>query len=630
MARATFYGFSIATSGLSIAQRNIDSTAHNITNADTKGYTRQRMVQAAIPAPNYISKVRGHNMSNNPSGGGVRGISIEQIRSIFLDRQFRVRNSTANYWDTKGTALYYLEDIFNATDETSLNTIMGDFFNAMAELHKNVTNKAVRTSVFEVTQKMTEMINRYYSRMEELMYEQDQCITESVPRINAIFDNIASLNQAIVKYELSGSNANDLRDMRNNLLDELSGYMDIHYDELGFKPPKYSIDGRELTYVQVSTKSPDDAFGRQVMVDKYDSFHIEAVKDHDLSYWGSDGLGAGANAVVRAKIDNEVAARMAADPTLVYADVLDETIDRYAVHTLRFVASGEHVGADAGQAVDIQSGALKGYLDIRDGSRKVDQGIPYFVEQLDRLVRGIVLETNKILREGYTVPYDEYDSVTGQIVSYASRQGVDFFDWDLAIPFTAPDPNDAAYAPNGADHPDYIADLAQYQADVLDFLLNFDPHDPANFNSNKGLTAATLNLSEAIKQSVYNIPASESAVFKDDPDHINTGENKIMLAFLELKGKTNLLDIGGFTEFYNSFLSEMGTEVGHSLHMKEEQFVLLDSVENMRLSYSGVSIDEEMTHLIRFQHAYNAAARMITTMDDALDVLINRTGRVGL
>jgi flagellar hook-associated protein 1 FlgK len=544
MSRATFFGFNIANSGLFVAQRNIDITSHNIANANTPGFTRQRMITANIPPPHYASKIRGN--TTTLVGGGVKGLSIEQIRSVFLDRQYRARNTEAEYWNARGTALYYLEDIFNNTADTGLNKVISDFFDSISTLHAaNVDNAAMRNIMVENARTMTTMINGYYERMEDLMYEQDHNIRNSIVRVNAVMENIASLNRSIFIFEQGGSNANDLRDQRNLLLDELAGYMDISYEEVS--TGKRCILGRELTTMSVWLGPRGN---NQWLVDGYDSRVIAAVQDHN-------------NTVTQ--------------------DIMPPVDPTRLLHTLRFAdtldADGRPIANTA--PIDIRSGALKGYMDIRDGNSRENQGIPYFVNQLNILVKGIVESVNTVLLEGYTVPYTDANGIF-----HPSRKASD-------------------------DPPIFF----------------FDP---------TGNNAATFRLSEAVggtNGSGFNIAASSIRITKGDPsilDDAQTGNNLILLELLTLRNRTDLPGIGGYTDFFNRFLSEMATEVGRSLRKGEEQMFLLDSIENQRLSYSGVSLDEEMVNLVRFQHAYNAAARMITAMDEALDVLINRTGRVGL
>jgi flagellar hook-associated protein 1 FlgK len=143
---------------------------------------------------------------------------------------------------------------------------------------------------------------------------------------------------------------------------------------------------------------------------------------------------------------------------------------------------------------------------------------------------------------------------------------------------------------------------------------------------------------QALQDNPYLIAASSEAVYVGGVGeaHAETGNNENALnLILRVKESINIVDsegvaMGSFEGFYRSFLSSMATTVAHANEMTESYYVNVDSLESQRVSVSGVSIDEEMTNMIRFQHAYSASARTITAMDEALDILINRTGRVGL
>ena len=167
--RSTFYGLDIVNKGLFVAQRQIDVTGHNISNANTVGYSRQRFVTSAVPPPG--SRQQFAPVTKGQVGAGVETMSLDQIRDRFLDRQLRHEQTKANYWQTKSNALYYIEDVFNGEHDTSLVGIMGSFFNAVQELTKNPTDEAIRTNMIQEARKSTN------TQSEELLfYTPVECI----------------------------------------------------------------------------------------------------------------------------------------------------------------------------------------------------------------------------------------------------------------------------------------------------------------------------------------------------------------------------------------------------------------------------------------------------------------------
>jgi flagellar hook-associated protein 1 FlgK len=388
---------------------------------------------------------------------------------------------------------------------------------------------AMRTNVVANAQKMVDSFHMYYDQLSDLMAQQDYNLVTQTGHVNEILTKMIDLNRNIQRFELSGSVANDLRDERNLLLDELSTFMDITYTEISYEPPVYNIYGIELAKLQVyvgdDVNNPD-----MLLVSHLDAFPLEIEEVTGLNPIADDS-----------------------DPPLITHQVS--------------LASGTLFGREEIQGLN--TGILLSHIDLRDGMTADNQGIPYLIDQLNTFIRQFVGVINETHQNGYSYPYTD---LTG---SYGSSSGLDFFNAD-------------------------------------------------------GLTANTIALDELILASGYNIAASSIDVTVDSDGHMETGNNENALDLIRLRERTDLDEIGSFEGFYKNFLGNLASEVSLTNHMRDAQDVLVTSIHNQRLSVSAVSEDEEMTDLIRFQHAYNASARAITTMDEALDKLINGTGRVGL
>ncbi len=528
--RSTFAGLNIASKGLFISQRQIDVTSHNVANANTVGYSRQRYITSACDPKGaynqFSTTVRGK------VGDGVETLSLDQIRDRFLDQQYRTEYSKSSYWETRSSALYYVEDVFNATDETSLNGVMNSFFNSLQELSKNTTDEAIRTNVMSEAKKLAETFHMYHDQLTSLMAQQDTNLVAQVKGTNDLIGELASLNQKIFRFELGGSVANDLRDERNLVLDKLSSMMDITYTEESFDPPLYNLYGVEVTKMNVYA-----------------------------------GLGAGDDYLDNLLCSHDEAFYLTFEPETGMNEIADNNDPAIETHNV-YLASG--AALFSGDIEGLNHGMLKSYVDMRDGSEMDSQGIPYFLNQLNTMVSSLVTELNAIHTQGYTMPYSNQNSASDSLT------GINFF---------SPD----------------------------------------------GQTAATISLSDDILLSVFNIAASGEYVTLDSDSHLQTGNNLNILDLIKgIKERTDLDDVGSYEGYFKNFLGNLASEVSHSNNMESSQLVLLDSIESQRVSVMGVSVDEEMTNLIKFQHAYNSSARAITTLDEALDKLINGTGRVGL
>lgn len=500
--RSTFYGLEIARKGLFISQKGLDVTGHNIANANTPGYTRQRLVTSSIE-PGASGNGIFTYTSKGQVGAGVTVQELSQIRDKFLDIQYRRENTKLGEWTAKTDALQYIEDIFREPSDSGLNAVLADFFSDIQEMAKNPESKEIRTLVRQDAIKLTETLHHYYDQMVRLQYEQDTAIGITVNEINDIVRNISDLNAQIFKFEVGGEKANDLRDKRNLLIDQLSGLIKIDYYETAEGRFRVDING-------------------VAMVDHTKYMTMEAFND----------------------IPNPAG---------------DDLNNLYSI---------KWAGTDINVAIG--GGKLKGYMDIRDGDTPDRMGIPYFIEQLNTFARALVKEFNKVHQEGWTLP--EGDN--------GSRDGVDFFTHKRG--------------------------------------------EPADFSL---VTAKNIGLSQDILDSVYNIAASGQEVDATQPD--KQGDNHKALELAGLRNDKNLSDIGNFEDFAKRLIADLAVESSHSRKMLEGQQMLTDSLNINRLSISGVSLDEEMTMIIQYQHSYGAAARAISAMDEALDILINRTGLVG-
>jgi flagellar hook-associated protein 1 FlgK len=566
MLRSTFTGINIANTGIGIAQRQLDVTAHNISNANVDGYSRQRYINSAFPAQGwniqFVSPLRGKE------GNGVESLSLDQIRDIFLDRQFRNEQTKSTYWETRSQAMYYIEDVFNSIDSNSLDGVMASFFSALQELSKNSTDEAVRTNVVSQAKRLTDVFHTYDRQLTALMEQQNFMLIEKVKHTNLLLTQLASLNDNIFRFELGGSIANDLRDRRALILDELSSLMDISYEYVPFDPPMYNIYGLELSQLKVYAGGfVGENHEDNLLIQHFDAYPLKLQR-----------LETGENDIYDYIVENE----NEFDPPFVYIVLTGPDADLEGVDLYNDVdldVGGKRL--TPGEVEGYHGGLLESYLNIRDG-RGVDlekAGIPYFLNELNRMVEHFVSAFNDIHSGSFNIVDNDRDlngAYTMPFGGGGSRSGVLFFD-------------------------------------------------------DNSLTARTIRLSDDILESAFNIAASSLEVNLDPEGHVQTGNNEIVLDLIR-KIKENMvpgLD-NSIEGFYKNFLGIVASEAASSNGMRSAQDILLHGIHTQRTAISSVSEDEEMTNMIRFQHAYNAASRCITTIDEMLDRLINATGRVGL
>ncbi len=496
--RSTFLGFEISRSGVLVSQKQLDITAHNISNAETAGYTRERVTTAAIDP--YNCAVKLPMISGGLVGEGVNSITVEQIRSAYLDSQYRMMNIEKGYWDTKAQGLGYVENLFDELSEGGMVNNLLDFYQSLHVEHTNTVDKDIRTNMRSEAIKFTETMNYYFDRLCEYQRNQDDQVALQVKEINDMTSYIAALNKEIYSFELHGETANDLRDKRNLLLDHLSNVIDINYN--------YSPEGKLTVFL------------------------------------GSDTL-----------IDNDTANAL----KVVANDTMNPVTGVADLSTVKWAATDTNA--------TISSGKLKGIMDLRDGNTAENMGVPRIIDTLNQFARKFVEEFNAVHMQGWTLPIGS----------------------------------------NPSTHCNFFDDYGDITT----------------------VTAGNLKLSQEILDNVNNIACSDTQIVAG-ADNEQMGNNVNMLKKLIAVFDSEYPGFGTMEGFLKSILVEIGSEVKHSETMSDRQTATVNSLENQRMSLSSVSLDEEMTSMLKFQHAYQAASRMLTTMDDILDQLINRMGRVGL
>jgi len=488
---STFFGLDIARKALAVSQKALDVTGHNISNANTPGYTRQRLIVASVEPTGGSSRFAVSE--RGATGQGVVPVTVDQIRSPFLDRQFYRENSRVGDLATRAEHLTYVERLFDELSDTGLSQSFDQFSASLQEASKNPVNKEFRTNLLQNALKLTETFHHYTAQLRDKTADLDHSLRIQAGQVNDLAQGIADCNSQIARYELSGQKANDLRDKRNALIDQLSGLIDITTRE------------NESGVLQIHT-------GDRLLVD-----HAQAN-------------------------------RLAAIPDL--TDPVTGTAN--ALHRLAWASDNS--------SLQPAGGSLKALIDLRDGDTTEQLGIPAIHHQLDRLAGALATTFNQVHQAGWGLP----DQENGLM----SETGVPFF---------------------------------------------------------AGSTAASLSIHPLVLDNLNRIALSSEPVTGAP----QAGNNRNALVLTALFSDRQIPDIGSYAGYLGSFVSGLAVECAHVEKRLEGQKLLIDSIDQQRQSVSSVSMDEEMTRMIRFEKSYAAAARMITTIDEMLDVLINRTGLVG-
>ncbi len=248
----SFSGINIGFSGLTASQRNLQATGHNISNANTVGYSRQRVIQQSVKPESLSDTMQ--------VGKGVDAAGIFQIRDSFLDDRFRDENTKLGYWSTKQQTTEELEAIFNEISDSGLQHVMDEFWNAWQEVAKDPQSLTARGILKEQAISFCETVDHLDHQLSKMQLNINIEIEKNVQQVNELSDNIARLNKEILNHVAMGEQPNDFLDQRNQLMDELSQIVPLQITE--------SQNGMISLFLQGRT-----------LVDGFTSNHIKTAVD---------------------------------------------------------------------------------------------------------------------------------------------------------------------------------------------------------------------------------------------------------------------------------------------------------------------------------------------------------------
>ena len=263
-----FSTFNIANKGLQAAQTALQTVSHNISNANTEGFSRQRVDLKADLAFNFAGV--------GQLGTGVKMESIVRLVDDYVSKQIRQENSELNKYDTKSEILGQLEIIFNEPSDTGLNFNLAEMFTAWQELSKNPEGSNFKTIVVEKSNTLTDTINHMMSQLNSLEGQTSFEVGKTVDDFNSIITQLDTLNQQIYKISAKGQIPNDLMDQRDLMLKRLSSITDFKVDFDKFNRAIVKIEGREVLGPDADFQLKIDENNMPILVNKDNTETIKA------------------------------------------------------------------------------------------------------------------------------------------------------------------------------------------------------------------------------------------------------------------------------------------------------------------------------------------------------------------
>lgn len=617
-------------SGMTAAQSGLNATAHNMANINTKGYTRQQLLQVDT---HYATVSYGKNGTAQKVGLGTYASSIRQLRNRYYDQTYRTELGRQGFYESQYNATLEIEDLFGETQGVAFQKSIDGIWTALEELSKEPESIVTRATF--VT-KCNEFITRSEDIMNQLKKYQIDMNTEiedAVGKINDLGNTIYELNKKIISAEVGNTErANDLRDQRNNALDELAKYIDISYQE-GDK-------GCITVYAEGS------AFVSELSVNKMAVREIENSTMYE-PYWISTG-DAVINTSKITKIDSDsdigyLKGLMIArgQSTANYADIpIKPEEPAYPAKTDYMItdATGNKVlDTDAynaaltkyGEDYNVYKLDLNKYnVELDKYNLTVDTSVMMTsMAQFDQLIHGIVTSINDILSPNKTISVMAPDGTISQMKVLDEENAPVGMDDESTM-------GEALFNRKGVER--YITvevDVVNtdedgnivYNADgtVSTTKKTVRKYNEENKSSNYSLfTLGEIEINDKILKDYSKLPLSENA---NGGDFSYTG---VVQDLIDMWGKDfttlspNTLTKYNFKDYYTALNGDIGNRGDTFKTMTESQQTTVDQIEYSRQNYAGVAQDEELSNLIKYQYSYNAASRYFNVVNGMLENIL--------
>ena len=626
--------FGVGVSGLNAAQSSLNATAHNITNADTKGYVRQQVLTVDKEYAKTAT-VRGMDQT----GHGTIIDKIRQLRDRFLDAAYRKESGRQGFYQAQAEAITEVENLFGELEGTTFQSSMEGLWKAVQELQKEPESKVARTALVETANTFIERCQSISTQLKSFRQDLNLKVKNTVDRINTIGKRIDELNTLIRKEEAGEQEANDYRDERNKLLDELGGYVKMSYKEVRDGTILVTVEGTqfvtEFGVNEIGLKTTDDGLNLHTPVWNFDT--------------NDDGE-------PREVFNFSVPPTAAADTDIGSLKGLLLSRGTQGRYT-DIPVQPKPEDYENGEEDEYYISAMRAFEEakINYNNRTAPSLLTNTEAQFDQLIHGLTTMINDVLAPNLTATWTDggtpvWRNSEGKILEGDEIPPIDIDDLDeykieekdaLGKPTgrykvsildtkNAPVSSDSSKTPGNAlferkSRPRYKElDLEMDGKKVM--LYNSEDYDPNNEDSKYSMySMGELEVNKNIRENVSLIPLSYNTNTGDYSMDTAAKLNKIWdKKFAVLN--PNTLTKNDIMEYYTSFTSDIAN-TGHTRKaLAKSQDVTKTSVDNQRQQVLGVSSDEELTHMIKFQQAFNAASRYITVIDEMLEHVVTRLG----
>ena len=625
---STFFGLNIGSSALSAFQAAVNTTTNNIANLKTTGYSRQTANMESTAAIRVAARY-------GSMGTGVAVTSIKQERDLYYDAKYWEANSSKGLYEQK---LYYLDQVEECFKDDStqkgFTTIFNKMFNGLDTLKTKAGDETVRNQFINQAQQLCTYFNGLNTSLTEMQEDINQEIKSTVENVNAIGEKIATLNREINSIEITGAYANELRDERANLLDSLSSIVGVETVEteiqnsngenIGGTNFKVLINGQSLVdgyeYRTISCESRKQLQNQNDAEGLYDLVWSDTGTAFAAANPNSNGslkalvlMRDGNNndnfngKIAKSSTNNKLVLENLNVTSINALNIPEEgqlNIDGRKYSYTGWTATLDSDGKISSIEFDLtkdseMDDALLAFSQghtAANGAGYDSKGIVYYKQQMNEFLRNFAEMFNSIEKDGQTLD---------------GKQMGTFFQGETAT--------GTQYDFNGA----YVDSEGKYVSATTNADGTYTKSD---------ITKVSSSTDSYYKLTTANVRVNEKSL--TDPKYFSTTTDitkgtdayDLVEKLKSLQSDVTMFRGDKASSFLETLLSDITVDTDKTNTFYNNYNNLSSTIDKRRTSISGVDEDEEAMNLIKFQNAYNLAAKAISVMSELYDKLINETG----
>ncbi len=600
--------FNAGVSGLHSAQSSLTVTAHNIANARTTGYTRQQV----LVTDSFYQNSYGPHDNLLQVGMGTNVSLTRQIRNEFLDGQYRVQVGRQQFYQANSKAVMEIEDMLGELNGEEFKTSINDLWGSLSALATHADDIVYKDQLVMVASQFIEKAKVLQDELNTYQTSLNLEVKKQVNKINDIVGKIKELNKQIQKFEATGEAANDYRDKRNELLDELAKHIIFETNE--------EKDGSITIYTEGTFLL--DTTNQYLLKTEYEnngtSRLLKPVWERGGDFFLRDSLEySSTNNTDTGGLRGVMVAR-----------------GNYAACYANVPKKPEKEDFTTGGVLDTDAynrAMSKFQDDLEVYNKTIGASVVMTIQsELDTLVHSIVTSVNDALCPNKEITIQVEDKDEDGNVTGTHTETIQVLDEENAL--IGDDANKTMgtelFSRRGVSRyeQEEVTVVNEDGTTSTQTVYRYNEEDPSDLYTM--YTIGQLVTNPVVAKDSSTLPTMYSDTNDGKDGYANNELMAIAQAFEKKAGtlNPNSMTTYDIKHFYDGMVGELGTQGSIWNGIVENQNITVYTLENERQNVMGVSSDEELSNLIKYQQCYNASSRYITTVSEMLEYLIERLG----